>query len=69
MELRPCFDQPALTRRQTSSDQCQRIDGEDPDIILVIGMKVRAMMWGTWLREHANDDPEEPGKLGHRLVD
>jgi len=27
------------------------------------------MMWSLWLREHANDDPEEPGKLGHRLVD
>jgi hypothetical protein len=44
---------------------CQRIDGEDPDIILVVGMEVRAMMWGSGLGEHADDDPEEAGKFGH----
>ena len=65
MNFCPCFHKPSLPLRQAASDEFDRIDREDPDVVLIIGMEVRAMVRRRGLGEHADDDPEESGDLWH----
>ena len=44
------------------------IHRKDPDVTLVIGVKMRSMVRGTRLCEHADDDTKETGDLRHNSL-
>ena len=41
VELRPCFDEPALASRQLPGDQIDRVDAEDGHVLLMVRVEVR----------------------------
>jgi len=44
VELRPCFDEPALASRQLPGDQIDRVDAEDGHVVLMVRVEVRTMI-------------------------
>jgi hypothetical protein len=65
MQLRPRFDQSALTPGEFASNYLDRIDAEDSNGILIVGVEMRSVMWLAHFHEHPNDDAEKPTDLGH----
>ncbi len=57
VQLRPRLDQAPLPSREVARDQSDRIDSEDGDNILIVGMEVSSMVPPTDLDEHADDHP------------
>lgn len=60
MQFRPCLDEAPLTTRERSREQFHGLDAEDSDLVLLVGVNVRQVMWPADLREHAHDDPKKP---------
>jgi hypothetical protein len=65
MNLRPGLDEPLLRLREAAIQTVNRVNGEHRRMLLVVGVKVRTVVLHARLDEHANDDPEKPGQLGH----
>jgi hypothetical protein len=61
MQLGPCLNEPPLTPRQVAGNQLDRIERENPHVVLIVGVKVRSMMRRSWFGEHTDNDPKEPG--------
>jgi hypothetical protein len=59
VNLGPSFDEPLLRLRHGTTETLNGIDGEDSRMILIIGVKMRAVMLPACLDEHADDDAEE----------
>ena len=68
MQLRPRFHESALAPGQLSGNQLDRRDSEYPDVVLIVGVKVRRVMRFTDLHKHPNDDAEEPTQLRHNRI-
>jgi hypothetical protein len=47
MNFRPCFNEPALPLGKIATNELDRVDREDTDLILIIGMDVRPMVIPT----------------------
>ena len=61
----PYINQTLLPRGKRPCDQRYRVETEDADILLIVSMQVRQVVWAADLGVHANDDSEEPADLGH----
>jgi len=65
MQLGPRFNQTALPAREAPSYQIDRINPVNRDLVLVVGMEVRDVMWFMCFHVHANNDAEETCELWH----
>jgi hypothetical protein len=65
VKFRPGFYQALLASREFSGDLVDGIKAEDRDIVLVIRVEVRTVMWGTDFHVHTNDDAKKTAKLWH----
>jgi hypothetical protein len=65
MNFGPRFHEPARPLRKIAADELDGVDREDTDLILIVRMEVRSMVWRCRLGEHADDDPKESGDLWH----
>ena len=65
MQFGPSFDKALLTLGKTPSDQLQRLHAVNGDMLLIVRVEVREMMWCVSLREHSNDNPEKPAQFWH----
>jgi hypothetical protein len=45
MKLGPGFHKPALSNRQGTRNQANRVETEDPNMLLIIGMKMGQVVW------------------------
>ena len=52
MQFRPCLYESPLFLRYCSDQQIHWIDAKHRDLILMIGMEMRYMMWGSRSRKH-----------------
>jgi hypothetical protein len=66
MNLCPCFNEPELPLRKSTINELDRVDRNDADLVLIVGVDMGPMMGRGRLSKHANDDAKEPGELGHR---
>lgn len=68
MQLRPRLDESPLDTRQLPGNEVNRLNAENPDVFLMVGMEVRRVVTDSSLHEHSDDDAEEPADLGHGMV-
>jgi len=66
VNLGPRLDEPALPPRKLTTDELDRVDRNDADVILVVRMEVWSVVRSRRLGKYSNDDSEEPRDLGHR---
>jgi hypothetical protein len=45
--------------------QSHRINAENPDVALIIGVKMSHVMWGDNLGKHTNHNTKEPAEFRH----
>ena len=67
MDLGPRLDHAPLTSGEIPCHPIDRIDREDRDVPLMVGMEVRSMTRTADLGEHADDDSEESRQLRHTI--
>ena len=65
MQLRPCFHQALLARRQLAADQFDGIDAIYRDRLLIISVKMWRVMRNASFHIHADDDSKEPAQFRH----
>jgi hypothetical protein len=65
VDLGPCRHEPLLASRQRAADHLDDVHGKNADVLLVVGVEVRPVMWSTSLDEHPNYDAEETANLRH----
>lgn len=68
MQFRPRFYQSLLSPGHLSRDQFDRCDSEYPDVVLIVGVKVRSVMRLTDLCKHSDDDAEETTQFRHQSI-
>jgi len=66
VDFRPRLDEPALPPGKLTTDELDRVDREDAEIILIVRVEVWSVVRSRGFDKHPNDDSEEPGDLGHR---
>lgn len=67
MNFGPGFNEALLRLGKIAPNTLDRIKSEHRRGVLILRVKVRPVMRGSNLREHANDDPKESGDLRHLL--
>ena len=55
-----------VATRQAAADQFDYVDGNDRNLTLIVGVKMRSMVRYGRLCKHPDDDPKEATNLGHR---
>jgi len=65
MNLGPRFDETLLGPRQVATYALDGVNREHRCRILIVGVKVRSVVWYADLNEHSNDDSEKSGDLRH----
>ena len=65
MNFGPGNRQALLAGRQQTRHGLDRLDAENSDSVLVIGVEVRPMMRSTRLDEHPDDDSKKAADFGH----
>lgn len=68
MEFGPSFHEALLTPGQTPSNEFERVHAVNCDLLLIIGMEVRFVVWGAMLGEHSDDNPKKPTQFRHRPI-
>ncbi len=63
VQLRPGHGQPMLASWESAADQLDGVNAINTDSALVVGVKMRPMMWGTGFGIHANNNPKETRNL------
>jgi len=57
----PSFDEPLLSLRHITGDQCHRFNRIYRSVFLVIDMKMRQVMRCRWLWKHPDDESKKSG--------
>ena len=68
VQFGPCLYQASLYLRQAARDKFDRAQSKNANLILVVRMKMRKVMWTAGFREHANDDAKESAQFGHDVI-
>ena len=54
-----------LTSWESTADQLNSVYAINAHSLLVVGVKMRPVMWRTGFGIHANNNPKKPGKFYH----
>jgi hypothetical protein len=65
VQFGPGFDETPLSTWQGSGDQLDGFQAENGNGILIVGMKMRQVVWCANLHVHSNNDPEETTQFRH----
>ncbi len=68
MDFGPGYDQSLLAEGKASPDLLDRIGSEDTHPSLVVGVKVRSVVWTARFDKHPNHDSEETADLWHDII-
>jgi hypothetical protein len=64
----PGFDQPGLASWEGATDQLDGVNAINADTILVVGVEMRPVMWGTGFGIHAKKNPKKARKFWHEFI-
>jgi hypothetical protein len=53
---------------QGTRNRFNRINAENRNVVLIVGMKMRVVMWRISLPIHANDDSKETAQFRHEAI-
>lgn len=65
VQLRPRQHESLLTSRQETSQSFDLSNIVNPDVLLIVRVKVGHVMLSARFDEHADDNPKEPRNLWH----
>lgn len=65
MHFGPGFNQTPLAPEKGTRHHLDRINAENPDVLLMVSVKVRDVMLCADLCKHTNNDSEEPAYFRH----
>lgn len=57
-----------LTEQACATPSFERVYAVNCDILLIIGIEVRLVVWGASLGEHSDDNPKKPTQFRHRPI-
>ena len=68
MQFRPGFDESVLASWEGTTDQLNGVNTINAYSLLVVGVKMRPVMWRTGFGIHANNNPKKAGEFWHDLI-
>jgi hypothetical protein len=68
VQFSPDFDESMLTSWESTTDQLNGVYAINAHSLLVVGVKMRPVIWRTGFGIHANNNAKKASKFWHDLI-